>query len=452
MERPLSLYELTGIIRNVVEHEFSTTYWITAEVSDVHGRGKHCFFEFVEKDSSGTEPLAKARGVIWSNRWCYLKPLFEGATGSPLSDGMQILAEVEVTFHEKYGFSLNVINIDPTYTLGDIARRRREIIEKLKSEGVFDLNKSLPLPRLITRIAVISASGAAGYQDFCNQLSSNHYGLHFKTHLFEATMQGSNVESSVIQALDAIASEEEMWDVVVIIRGGGSTSDLRGFDSLSLAENIAQFPLPIITGIGHERDNTVIDEVSHTRVKTPTAAAEFLITHQYNELMFVNNLGDRVVTLCSQIISDETLHVDRLLSKLPTLFTLRKEQENHRLNHLMTLVETSIRSHKIEQLANLQLLSENIRHIVNSFMSDMHSRLQMIAAKTDASDPIRILRLGYSISRVNGKAVRDINELHAGDKVYTTVANGTFVSTVNQAKPEKKENSPFNIREGEYLT
>jgi exodeoxyribonuclease VII large subunit len=448
MSSPLTLYELNQLVRCVLDQHFNHTYWITAEVSDLRQGGRHCYFEFVEKDEAGTEPVARARAQIWANRWSQLKPKFEAATGQPLSNGMQVLAEVEVTFHEKFGYSLNVVNLNPTYTLGDIARRRKEIIAKLKEEGVFDLNKSLQLPALLNRVAVISASGAAGYQDFCNQLTNNQYGLAFKVELFEAVMQGTNVESSVIRALDNVHAAISQWDVVVIIRGGGSTSDLRGFDSLLLAENVAQFPIPVITGIGHERDNTVIDEVSHTRVKTPTAAAEFLIAHQYQQLTQLNGYEDIVVLTCQQLLSESKRRLDSIADKIPTLFTLRKEREIHLVARLQTLLETSIRSHSIEQRATLQLIGESLRHVLTNWFNDQKNRHTLIQAHINSSSPERLLKLGYSISRINGKAVTDVTRIKAGDQVMTTVANGTFVSTVNPAPPpsydEELKKSPFN--------
>lgn len=451
---PLTLYELTHLIRQIVEVNFDHTYWVTAELSDVRP-GHHCYMELVEKDASGSEPRAKARAQIWSRQWSYLKPRFESATGQTLSNGMQVLAEVEVTYHEKYGLSLNIVDLDPTYTLGDIARRRQEIIAKLKSEGIYDLNKSLELPALTNRIAVISANSAAGYQDFCKQLHNNPYNLRFEVGLFEATMQGSTVESTVIAALDRIYEEIEKWDVVVIIRGGGSTSDLSGFDTLLLAEHVAQFPLPIITGIGHERDNTVIDEVSHTRVKTPTAAAEFLVAHQYGQLQRLNGFEDLIVNYCKQRLTDERNRLSRATDKIPTLFTLRKEREIHHLANLKNALETAIRSHKIEQTATLQLMMETLRHAISKYFIENQSQLKLIQTHIDSASPARLLKLGYSVSRVNGKAVKDVSQLRAGDQVVTTVANGTFVSTVNQAPPpdyeEERKKSPFALDKDTYL-
>ena len=278
----LSLYELNLRVRSVLEDTLCEPVWIQAELSSVSTRGPHCYVEFVQKAEGGNTFIAKAKGQIWANKWVLIRPYFEQTTGQPLSAGMQVMVQVEVTFHEVYGYSLNVLDINPTYTLGDIARRRQEILRQLEEEGVINLNKELELPVPVQRIAVISSESAAGWGDFQNQLLQNEYGLAFTVQLFPAVMQGERVEPTIIEALNQIAAEMDRWDVVVIIRGGGATSDLTGFDTLALAENVAQFPLPVITGIGHERDDTVLDIVSHTRVKTPTAAAEFLIFWVWN--------------------------------------------------------------------------------------------------------------------------------------------------------------------------
>ena len=269
----LTLYELNGLVRQTLELTLDEAYWVQAEVSELRVN-RHCYMELVQKEARGNGIMAKARAQVWANRWAFLKPMFENTTGQRLAAGMQVLVQVEVTFHELYGYSLNIIDIDPTYTLGDIARRRQEILQQLHREGIDQMNKELPLPRLMQRIAVISSASAAGYGDFCNQLTNNKRGLAFKTELFPAIMQGNDVESSIIKALNRIAERMDEWDVVVIIRGGGATSDLQGFDSLLLAENVAQFPLPIITGIGHERDDTVIDLASAPQRNHPSETAD----------------------------------------------------------------------------------------------------------------------------------------------------------------------------------
>ena len=277
--KPLSLYDLNTLVRRSLEQCLPDEYWVQAELSEVrvHPATGHCYVEFVQKDPRSNNLVAKARGVIWSNVFHLLRPYFEESTGQMFTAGIKVLVQVTVSFHELYGYSLTVQDIDPTYTLGDMARRRREILAQLKADGVLTLNKELPMPVLPQRIAVISSASAAGYGDFCHQLEHNPRGYYFRVELFPSIMQGERTESSLLAALDRINQRLEYFDVVVIIRGGGATSDLSCFDTYLLAAACAQFPLPIITGIGHERDDTVLDTVAHTRVKTPTAAAECLI-------------------------------------------------------------------------------------------------------------------------------------------------------------------------------
>ena len=289
-EKRLTLYELNNLVREVLECEMPDEYWVEAELSECREARGHCYMELIQKDERNATPIAKASARCWASKWMLVRPYFERTTGQRLHAGMKVLLKVYAQFHEAYGFSWIVTDIDPTYTLGDMARKRQEIIRQLKEEGVFDLQKELQLPLFCQRIAVISSETAAGYGDFCNQLADNPYGFKFETQLFPAIMQGEGVEQSIIDALGKIYSEYSDYsehsdysdcpfDCVVIIRGGGATSDMSGFDTLALAENVANFPLPIITGIGHDRDESILDMVSHTRVKTPTAAAAFLIDH-----------------------------------------------------------------------------------------------------------------------------------------------------------------------------
>ena len=286
-ERALTLYELNARVRGVLETGLPDRYWLQAELSEVReAYNGHCYLEFVQKDKGGRELVARARGVIWAGVYQLLKPMFEREAGRPLAAGLKVLVRVSVSFHELYGYSLTVTDIDPAYTLGDMARLRREILARLEEDGILYANKELSLPMIVSRVAVISSATAAGYGDFCHQLLLNDYRFRFDVRLFPAVMQGERVEQSVLSALEAVMNDAEGgWDVVVIIRGGGATSDLSGFDSYWLAAACAQFPLPVITGIGHERDDTVIDLVAHTRVKTPTAAAAFLVRHQLEAAM-----------------------------------------------------------------------------------------------------------------------------------------------------------------------
>lgn len=429
----LTLYELNGLVRQTLELTMDSEYWVQAEIAELRVN-RHCYMELVQKEARGGGMMAKARAQVWANSWVFIKPMFENMTGQTLAPGMQVMLKVEVTFHELYGYSLNVTDIDPSYTLGDIARHRQEILRKLAEEGIETMNKELPLPRLLQRIAVISSVSAAGYGDFSNQLTHNQRGLAFKTELFQAVMQGNEVESSVVDALNRIAERLDEWDVVVIIRGGGATSDLQGFDSLLLAENVAQFPLPIITGIGHERDDTVIDLISHTRVKTPTAAAEFLIHHQEQELDTLEDLSARLTDYVSQMLYDETTRLKMLANKIPMLFSTVKAREEVRLHRLSaSLANCSIQC--LEQAkGGVKLMSQQLTLFTSAWLQSERKRLELMESKLQSAHPNRILQLGFSITRMGSKALKAVDEVKEGDEIETTLASGTFKSTITWKK------------------
>ena len=380
----LSLFELNRIVRETIECEMPDEYWVEAELSECRESRGHCYLELIEKDEQTATPIAKARATCWASKWAIVRPYFERTTGQRLVAGMKVLLKVYPQFHEAFGFSWIVTDIDPTYTLGDMARKRQEIIRQLKEEGVFDLQKELTLPRFCQRIAVISSETAAGYGDFCNQLSNNPYGFQFETHLFPAIMQGEGVEKSLIDALGRIY--EAPFDCVAIIRGGGATSDLSGFDTLALAEHVANFPIPIITGIGHDRDECILDMVSHTRVKTPTAAAALLIDHLKEVLDVINQSQDRLTQLFSVVKTRQEAKIDALQQRIPMLLERRLLAERH--------------------------------------------RLQLMEEKLKALDPQLLLKRGYSITLCKGKTVRDPQSLHAGDEIETRLEKGTIKSII----------------------
>lgn len=424
----LTLYEINSLVRQTLELTLDAEYWVQAEIAELRVN-RHCYMELVQKDARGNGIVAKARAQVWAQVWAFIKPMFEETTGQVLSAGMQVLVKVQVTFHELYGYSLNVTDIDPTYTLGDIAKRRQEILQQLKDEGIDTMNKELPLPRLLQRVAVISSASAAGYGDFCNQLNNNQRGLAFKTELFQAVMQGNEVEKSVIQALNRIANRQDEWDVVVIIRGGGATSDLQGFDSLLLAENVAQFPLPIITGIGHERDDTVIDMIAHTRVKTPTAAAEILIHHQEEELDMLEDLSARL-TAQINLLQNETNRLKLLASKIPVLFSTVKAREEIRLHRLSAAMANSSIQNLEQAKGKVALLEKQMGLYALQQLQNEGRRIELLESKLEGASPQRILRLGFSITRVGGKAVKDVNEVKEGEEIETTLASGALRSIV----------------------
>ena len=421
----LTLYELNGLVRQTLELTMDSEYWVQAEIAELRVN-RHCYMELVQKEARGGGMVAKARAQVWANSWAFIKPMFENMTGQTLAPGMQVMLKVEVTFHELYGYSLNVTDIDPSYTLGDIARHRQEILRKLAEEGIETMNKELPLPRLLQRVAVISSASAAGYGDFCNQLTHNQRGLAFKTELFQAVMQGNEVESSVVDALNRIAERLDEWDVVVIIRGGGATSDLQGFYSLLLAENVAQ----IITGIGHERDDTVIDLISHTRVKTPTAAAEFLIHHQDQELDILEDLSVRLTDHVSQMLYDETARLKMLANKIPMLFSTVKAREEVRLHRLSALLANSSIQRLEQAKSGVELMSQQLTLFTSARLQSERKRLELMESKLESAHPNRILQLGFSITRMGGKALKAVDEVKEGDEIETTLASGTFKSTI----------------------
>ena len=381
-----SLYALNALVREAVSNTLPDEYWVEAELAECRERNGHCYMELVEKDERSNSPIAKASAKCWRQTWTLLHATFLRATGQPLRAGMKVLLRVYPQFHEAYGFSWIVSDIDPTYTIGDLARRRQEIIKTLKAQGVFDLQRELRLSPFAQRIAVISAESAAGYGDFCRQLLDNEYNLLFHTELFPAIMQGERVEQSVIQALNLINNRIDDFDAVVIIRGGGATSDMSGFDTLPLAENVANFPLPIITGIGHDRDECVLDMVSHTRVKTPTAAATLLITHLCNTLQ--------------QVADAENVIAHYALDRL--------QRHRLQLEHITTLLP----------------------HLAQRLMTESHHSLERIQLKLEGYDPQLLLQRGYSITLHNGQIVKSPQDVKSGDEIETRLKQGTIKSII----------------------
>lgn len=428
--KALSLFELNNLVHEALEATFDHTYWLTAELSECRvAANGHCYVELVEKNDDSRVLIAKARGNIWRNTYPLLAATFEHETGQKLQPGLKILVEAKVTFHELYGYALNIIDIDPTYTLGDMARKRKEILAQLEADGVLTLNKELALPRPLSRIAVISSSTAAGYGDFCDQLEKSPY--RFTTRLFPAIMQGEHVEGSVIEALDSIAEEQEAWDAVVIIRGGGAVSDLNGFDTYLLAANVAQFPLPILTGIGHERDDTIIDVVAHTRLKTPTAVAAFLIERQRDEyetlLQMEKNLQQNI---CRKLEKERNrFEQNGRRYQMATASYCHREKAN--LLKLTSLLEKQIFQLIQQQQFQLNSLQQVYEKAVATQISHEQIKLASIGKQLALAGPERILKMGFSITYHQGKAVKSASLLKSGSRLTTRLAEGSITSTVD---------------------
>ena len=405
----ITLLELNGRVKSTLQFEMPDAYWVQAEISSISPSGQgHCYLELVQKDATGRNFLAKAKANIWRGTWLKLKPYFEAQTGETLKVGMKVLLQVTVTFHEVYGYSLVVQDIDPTYTMGDMARRRKEILEQLEKDGVIGLNRELEIPALPQRIAVISSATAAGWGDFRDQLSKNIYGFQFYVKLFPAAMQGDDVERSVISALNAVAMRRDDFDVVIIIRGGGAVSELSCFDSYNLAFNIANFPLPVITGIGHERDDTVADVVAHTKVKTPTAAAEFIINKVFDTASELENLTRRMTDSIAERMNDEKVRIERMSQKLPSLFAVLKTRQEQILETMWIKTANGVRNMLTAQAHKLEIVEKSLA----------------------AADPQVILKRGYSLTRLNGRVVKGASDLKKGDRLTTVFADGSVESEI----------------------
>ena len=429
-KKSVTLYELNSLIKEVIESEIPDEYWVEAELSECRENRGHCYMELIQKDERTATPIAKASAKCWASKWLVIRPYFERTTGQRLSAGMKVLLKVYAQFHEAYGFSWIVTDIDPTYTMGDMARKRQEIIRQLKAEGVFDLQKELPMPLFCQRIAVISSETAAGYGDFCNQLSDNPYGFQFKTWLFPAIMQGEGIEKSIIEALNRINAVCDDFDAVAIIRGGGATSDMSGFDTLALAENVANFPLPIITGIGHERDESVLDMVSHTRVKTPTAAATFLISHLKEVLDVVNHAQDLIARYAQQKLSILNAQLSTISEMIPRLFSVVKTRQEAKLESIQSRMLSNIQQKIVGHQSRLEGFEQRIPILLERKLLSERHRLEMMTEKVKSLDPTLLLQRGYSITLKDGKAVRDAQILQAGDDIETRLANGIIHSVV----------------------
>ncbi len=436
----LTLFELNSLVRQVIDSTLTGEYWVEAELAEVRESRGHCYMELVQKEEHTNTPIARAQAKCWRSSWALIQPHFEHVTGQPLHAGMKVMLKVHAQFHEAFGFSWIVTDIDPTFTLGDLARRRQEIIRQLKEEGVFDLQRELQLPLFCLRIAVISSEGAAGYGDFCQQLAES--GFAFSTQLFPAVMQGEQVEQSIIEALNsiysatgtALTSEDTEptapFDCVVIIRGGGATADMSGFDTLALAENVAQFPLPIITGIGHDRDECVLDMVSHQRVKTPTAAAALLVDHAQQVLLRIDHAEQRIAFLAQQQLATLSTRLLALQGRIPALVALTRTRHEARIAQLQQRLAGAATRQTDKGQSQIDLLSAQLAPLTARILEKQRHQLEMLQQRATSLDPSLLLKRGYSITTLNGKTVRKATALKPGDEIVTTFEKGNVKSIV----------------------
>lgn len=453
----ISLYELNLMVQFAIRRQLPDSYWITAELNEARvGNGGHCYIEFIEKNDKGNIPVAKARGNIWANNYRILNRKFEEQTGMTISPGLKVMVNVTVEFHELYGYSLNVIDIDPSYTLGDLFMKRQEIIRRLEDEGVIDMNRELVFPLVPQRVAVISSPTAAGYGDFRNQIEHNPYNIRFDLTLFPAVMQGEQVEKSIISALDAIYERADDFDVVVIIRGGGANSDLTGFDSYNLAFHCTQFPLPIISGIGHDRDKTVLDAVANVSVKTPTAAAQHLITAAYGFAVNIKTYASAIQNAVLQKLAAEKLWLTGFLSSFGSEISDSLHREimyvasvTSELKNAAALKIGMEKSRLLQTGSSLPLLAKNIterqkrlldtdtnslKFILKGITRDEKHNLEVFSQILHNTDPKRIMERGFVVIRHDGKAIRGKKELVYGRKYNLEVSDGNIDIIINKDK------------------
>ena len=479
MNERLKLSELNGLVKKTVGEAFTAPVWVIGEISELKtNRSGHCYLNLIEKEENGDAIVAQARATIWSYTYRMLRPFFESTTGQQLTEGLKVLLSVSVEFHELYGYSLNIRDIDPTYTLGDMARRRREIIARLQSEGVAEMNKELDLPLVPQKIAIISSSTAAGYQDFIDQLKNNPAGYHFDLKLFPAIMQGNQAETSIIGALEQIYLYENFFDAVVIIRGGGSQADLSCFDNYNLAYFITQFPLPVITGIGHEKDDSIVDMVAHTRLKTPTAVAEFLISGVAQFDLNLDEINKQFIEIVTDLIAESKNNIAQITRMIAPLTREKISKANNNLSQTIWKLDNSVKKfiqnrnyqlerkeetvrHEFKNFAQLQLrvlerttrtLSGSLRQIAiakhdqltrkmqrsetlfRGALSESSHYLDLSLQMANLTDPNKILARGYSITTYNGHALKDVNLVNSEAFIETRLYNGQIISEVKTIK------------------
>ena len=428
----LSLKDLNELVSEVIRLQMRGSYWLEAELSQMNENRGHCYMEFVQKDETSNNIIARASGRCWASTWSQIKLYFERITGQTLHTGMKIMVQVSPQFHVQYGFSWIVEDINPEFTMGDMMRKRNEIIAQLKDEGVFDLQKELRLSSFASRIAIISSNTAAGYGDFCNQLTNNEFGLTFQTELFQATMQGNRAEGDIIACLNEINAREEEFDVVVIIRGGGATADLSSFDTLLLAENVANFPLPIITGIGHDRDESVLDLVSFLKVKTPTAAAAFLIERLSSTLSRVLEAEKSIHDYVHHRLEREYNHLNNLASRIPLLFSVVKTQQEFHLDRLLQKMITTMTAYLHQEQHKVEIRYNQLLSGVQRTITDNKYHINLIEQKLKSLDPEILLKRGYSMTLSNGKVITNANQLKDGDVLTTKLSEGEVKSIVKK--------------------
>ena len=432
-EGAITLSDILRRVGDVLKEEFTSQYWIMAEVLEMHvNRSGHCYLELAEKDAKNDQIVARTRATIWASRYSMLRSYFEASTGSGLKSGIKLLFRATVEFHTQYGFSLNITEIDPSYTLGDLARKKQEVIRRLTADGVIDMNRDLPFPLVPRRIAVISSETAAGYGDFMESVLYNSQGFRIETTLFQAVMQGDDAPASIIAALDRIFLQMSGFDCVAIIRGGGSRADLECYNSYDLAYFITQFPLPVITGIGHERDQSVADMVAARALKTPTAVAEFIIDQLLSFDFLLSALYERLDLLVNKIVRERTVRLDKLASGLTYLSRRYLDRKTEFLSRVLQQLPREIRLQLTRHSEHLSRIDQKLHRETRTIIARKKELLMHLGKRAELVHPDHILKRGYSITLHEGKAIRDTTGIQEGALLETRIYQGRITSTVEK--------------------
>jgi exodeoxyribonuclease VII large subunit len=461
-EERITLLELNQQVSEGIKRHLPATYWVVAEISEIKiNRRGHCYLDLIEKDELTEKILAKARAIIWASTYRMLEPYFKTTTGQELTEGLKILINASPEFHELYGYSLFIHDIEPSFTLGELAKQKLETIKRLEDEGIFNMNKELPFPFVPQRIAVISSRNAAGYKDFMEQLNNNPYGYTFYTKLFPAFMQGDEVKSSIIHCLDKIYEYENYFDVIAIIRGGGAQSDLSYFDHYELAANVAQFPLPVITGIGHEKDESVVDLIANTKLKTPTAVADFLVSKAYDFEQKLFQQRDQFLDFVNNYMYKKHQYLDQTSYKLVPLANNTVDRAKHKLNLINQRLEHASKNlvsakynsliNKRQRISNIAFAyikqekyeiaskQQQIENSVKTYIKNKHKSIENLTRAKSYLDPQNVLKRGFSITQKDGEVVKDGESLEDEDVITSYFYKGKVESKVIKKRNSGKE-------------
>lgn len=423
----ITLQEFNNRIKRLLADPSVMNCWVVAETTDVR-INQHCYLQLLEKNPKTGATVAKIKAIIWGNQFRFLNARFKQVTGRDIGNDMKIMVCLSVNYSPQYGLTVVINDINPEFTLGDMERQRQEILNRLTQEGIIGQNKTVPVPPVLQRIAIVSAAGAAGYGDFMKQLTDNKYGVRFYPCLFQATMQGVKTVPTVLAALDKVEQNQHLFDCVVIIRGGGGTEELNSFDNYDLARRVATFPLPVIVGIGHERDITVLDYVAGIRVKTPTAAAEHIILQAANALAHIGDLSNQVVSIARDYIARAKEQLSYYAGNLPIMAQRIIDTNTLRLQNFIQNIPLHVQRRIEGENAQLARQKDAIKNAVAQVKMKETMRLEALGDKIELLSPRKVMARGYTLTTCEGKIMTDAAQLEAGKLVTIHFRDGKVVA------------------------